>query len=122
MGDNFVKRDISASIDAGYSTENHNAVKVQTVAALQPTAEEFLNRFFALTGAEKLLVLDVLDFPNSPMNAREERLARSGIPPTTMREAFAGCLDSGLILGDEDALELARTTHDAFKTLGILHD
>lgn len=118
--DNFVKRDDLAPINSSYPVEKHTGVKVQTVAALQPTAEEFINRFFSLTGAEKLLVMDVLDFPDSSMSAREERLARSGVPPASVREALAACLDSGLILGDDDNLELARTTRDTFRTLGIL--
>lgn len=120
--DNFVKRTDRLPISASYSAEKHIGVKVQTVAALQPTAEEFLARFFALTGAEKLLVLDVLDFPDSTMGAREERLARSGVPPAIVREALAACLDSGLIQSDENSLELARATRDAFKTMGALRD
>lgn len=121
-GRNAVKRDRMASIDASYSIENHNAVKVQTVAALQPTAEEFVNRFFSLAGAEKLLVLDVLDFPASPMNAREERVARAGVPPERIKDVLTSVTDGGLLRNNGESLELAPTTRDAFKTLRILRD
>ncbi|MCC6574411.1 MAG: DUF87 domain-containing protein [Planctomycetes bacterium] len=97
-------------------------VRVQTVAALQPTADEYLARFFQLTGPEKLLVLDVMDLPVSAWTAREERLARSGVPTTHANEALAACLDSGLLDGDADNLELARATHDAFRVMGALRD
>ncbi len=110
--------------NASYSPVEHldERVKVQTVASLQPTAEEFVNRFFELPGPEKLLVLDVLDFPHATATDREERLARAGVTPERTREAVAVTLDTGLIRENGEHLSLAPTTRDAFRTLHILHD
>lgn len=97
-------------------------VNVETIAGLQPTAEEFINRFFELPGPEKLLVLDVLDFPNASMSGREERLARAGVPPDRTREAAATAIDTGLLRESGEKLTLAPTTRDAFRALHILRE
>lgn len=97
-------------------------VKVQTIAGLQPTAEEFINRFFELPGPEKLLVLDVLDFPHSSWTARAQRLAQAGVPVARSRHAIANAVDAKLVREDGERLVLTSTTRDAFRTLRILRE
>lgn len=110
-------------IDSSYAPPKLNGrVKVQTIASLQPTAEEFINRFFQLPGPEKLLVLDVLDFPQATQAEREERLARAGVPPERTQEAILATIQTNVIREQADQLALAPTTKDAFKVLRILRN
>lgn len=119
--------DTSDAVNASYtpmapSETNDDRVRVQTIASLQPTAEEFINRFFELPGPEKLLVLDVLDFPHATQADREERLARCGVSPERSKEAVLAALQTGLLRDQAGQITLAPTTRDAFKVLHILRD
>ncbi|MCZ7608459.1 MAG: hypothetical protein M5U25_20935 [Planctomycetota bacterium] len=108
------------AIHSSYATLDR--VQVQTIASLQPTAEEFINRFFELPGPEKLLVLDVLDFPHSSWPAREQRLAQAGVPVARSRHAIVNAVDTKLVREDGEHMVLSPTTRDAFRTLRILRD
>ncbi|MCZ7607592.1 MAG: hypothetical protein M5U25_16300 [Planctomycetota bacterium] len=111
-------------IHSGYAppAKLDGRVKVQTIAGLQPTAEEFINRFFELPGPEKLLVLDVLDFPHSAWPGREQRLAQAGVPVARSQDALTNAVDAKLVREDGEHLGLSPTTRDAFRTLRILRD